>query len=152
MQNTKKNTITAFHFLKMFFSSWIVQLLGVLGGIAVIVVFVLGVYFCYNKCSLNPTPGIVTVTGNDTRTIVTSGMWKKYSTKARRVCKCLINAARNHFEKVNINNFFKLKQLWYFMFKFDLYYIYVRINLYGAQLSIDFIFNSIVLLFYASAV
>ena len=37
------------------------------------------------------------------------------------------------------------------MFKFDLYYIYVRINLYGAQLSIDFIFNSIVLLFYASA-
>nr|XP_022340901.1 uncharacterized protein LOC111135272 [Crassostrea virginica] len=54
--------------------SWIVQLLGVLGGIAVIVVFVIGVYFCYNKCSLNPTPGIVvTVTGNDTRTIVTSG-------------------------------------------------------------------------------
>lgn len=78
VQNTKKNTITAFHFLKMFFSSWIVQLLGVLGGIAVIVVFVIRVYFCYNKCSLNPTPGIVvTVTGNDTRTIVTSGMWKK---------------------------------------------------------------------------
>ena len=88
----------------MFFSSWIVQLLGVLGGIAVIVVFVIGVYFCYNKCSLNPTPGIVvTVTGNDTRTIVTSGMWKKYSTNTRRVCKCLMNAARNRREKVNIN-------------------------------------------------
>ena len=65
---------------KFFFSFFVLIFVGVLCSIAIITGFILGVCLCCKKHSVNPNQGVnVTVIGTDTRTIVTSGMWKKYS-------------------------------------------------------------------------
>ena len=67
---------------KFFFSFFVLIFVGVLCSIAIIAGFILGVCLCCKKGSVNPNQGVnVTVIGTDTRTIVTSGMWKKYSIK-----------------------------------------------------------------------
>ena len=84
--NILKHVILPFLFKiwaqKFFFSFFVLIFVGVLCSIAIIAGFILGVCLCCKKHSVNPNQGVnVTVIGTDTRTIVTSGMWKKYSIK-----------------------------------------------------------------------